>query len=105
MADDSSDASKEAPSIRIARMIQEQSESHYIAQHGEILATGSSYEKRRVRREARLTGKDAYIGALERFVQSTQAEKDTLVELLEQYKNHREDLIEQLRIHGFNYGS
>lgn len=69
--------------LSLARLVQEEAEREYLQKYAAEIDSASNSEKRRIRREARGAGLDAYIDTIERIVETNEAEKTSLQTMLQ----------------------
>lgn len=101
MAASSSDS--QSPQIQIARLIQNEEERRILEDNAEILNGGTDGQRRRIRRQAKEAGYNAYADALEKAICTTEAEKQSLINLINECKNDIDRLVEELN--NFRSGS
>lgn len=98
-----SNSGEESISVRVAKMVEEETNREYLSHYAGYMETATTSEKRRIRDEACQKGREAYAAALERIVQTTETEKQALQLIFETYVNDQSQLVAHLRSHGFRF--
>ncbi len=80
-------------------MIEQEETKKYEAKYESKLTSGTDAEKRRIRKEARQKGKEAYVRALERIIHTTESEKQTLKTILDECVREKQSAVKLLQRH------
>ena len=78
----SSSAGQIQRDLQFARIIRDDAEQRYLEQHAAVMENASETDRRRIRRDAKRAGSDAYIAALEKAITTTEEEKQALLMII-----------------------
>lgn len=98
----SSSRAESSPQIQVARLMQKDEEKKFLEDNADALREGTDGERRRIRRHAKEAGYSAYATALERAINTTESEKQSLITLINNCKSDMDRLVEELRDLGYS---